>query len=216
MNIIPGGRFPRPSIAIQRCKVALELKGDVDMRNAVAQTALILILLLTGCTAALPPKTEVRQSYTLLGVKSYSLDMNCEKANVDPAINRSFLKGYCQMLEGSIKVAMQRINPELTYLDTKSDIRVNVTLEELQGGNAAARLWIGFGAGRSVSTVYVNVLRGTESLSEGRVTETTTLTNIMTGTYSNEDALMQDVPLLAKKLAEFISDPIKFKRENQI
>ena len=88
------------------------------MKNTVVQTALILILLSTGCTAALPPKTEVSRSYTLLGVKSYSLEMNCEKANVDPTINRSFLKGYCQMFEGSTKVAMQRINPELTYLDT--------------------------------------------------------------------------------------------------
>jgi len=45
--------------------------------------------------------------------------------------------------------------------------------------------------------------------------ETTTLTNLMTGTYSNEDALMQDVPLLARKIAEFVNDPVKFKKENQ-
>jgi hypothetical protein len=167
------------------------------MKNAVMQSALIFILLSTGCTAVLPLKTEVSGSYTMLGVKSYTLEMSCEKATVDPSINKAFLKGYCQMLEGSTKVAMQQVNPELTYLDTKSDIKVNITLEELQGGNAAARFWIGFGAGRSVSTAYVSVLRGNELLSEGRITETTTLTNIMTGTYSNEDALMQDVPLLS-------------------
>ena len=47
------------------------------------------------------------------------------------------------------------------------------------------------------------------------ITETTTLTNLMTGNYSNKDALMQYVPLVARKVAEFVNDPVKYKNENQ-
>ncbi len=92
----------------------------------------------------------------------------------------------------------------------------DVTLEELHGGSAAARFWVGFGAGRTVSTVYVKVLKGQELMAEGRITETTTLTNVLTGTYSNEDSLMQDVLLVARKIAEFVNDPVKFKKDNQL
>jgi hypothetical protein len=115
------------------------------------------------------------------------------------------------MLEGSIKLSLQKTNPEFQYTNTGSNLNIDVTLEELHGGSAAARFWIGFGAGRTVSTAYVRVLKGQELVAEGRITETTTLTNLITGNYSNEDALMQDVPQLARKIAEFVNDPVKFK-----
>jgi hypothetical protein len=175
----------------------------------------ISILFLMGCTATLPPKVEISGSYSLQGLKSYALKLNCEKANIDPSFKKSFASSYCQMLEGSIKLSLQKTNPEFQYTNTSSELDINVTLEELHGGSAAARFWIGFGAGRTVSTVYVKVLKGQELIAEGRITETTTLTNLMTGTYSNEDALMQDVPLVARKIAEFVNDPVKFKKENQ-
>ena len=175
----------------------------------------VSILFLFGCTATLPQKTEVSSSYSLKGLNSYSLTVNCEKANVDPAFSKSFTTSYCQMLEGSIKLQLQKTNPEFQNAPTNSDLDIHVTLEELHGGSAAARLWIGFGAGRTVSTAYVKITRGQESLAEGRITETTTLTDIMRGTYSNEDALMQDVILVAKKIAGFVNDPVKFKEENQ-
>jgi hypothetical protein len=175
----------------------------------------ISILFLIGCTATLPQKTELSRSYSLHGLKSYTLKLNSEKANVDPSFNKSFASSYCQMLEGSIKLSLQKTNPEFQYTNTNSDLHIDVTLEELHGGSAAARFWIGFGAGRTVSTVYVMVLKGQELMAESRITETTTLTDIIKGNYSNEDALMQDVPLLARKIAEFVNDPTKFKKENQ-
>jgi hypothetical protein len=180
----------------------------------ILATLFVSIIIFAGCTATLPPKSDVSSSYSVVGLKSYSLKTNCEQANVDPAFNKTFLSGYCEMLQGSTKLALQKVNPALKYTDANSDMNIDVQLEELHGGNAAARFWIGFGAGRSVSTVFVKVFKGPELMSESRITETTTLTNLMTGTYENEDALMQDVPLLAKKIAEFVNDPVKFKREN--
>ena len=175
----------------------------------------ISILFLIGCMATLPPKMEINSSYSLQGLKSYALKLNCENVKIDPSFNPSFASSYCQMLEGSIKLTLQKTNPEFQYTNASSDLNIDVTLEELHGGSAAARFWIGFGAGRSVSTVYVKVLKGRELIAEGRITETTTLTNVMSGNYSNEDAVMQDVPLVARKIAGFVSDPVKFKKEYQ-
>lgn len=175
----------------------------------------ITILFLIGCTATLPQKAEISRSYSLQGLKSYALKLNSEKTNIDPSFSKSFASAYCQMLEGSIKLSLQKTNPEFQYTNTSSDLNIDVTIEELHGGSAAARFWIGFGAGRAVSTVYVRVLKGQELLAEGRITETTTMTNLITGNYSNEDALMQDVPPLAGKIAAFVNDPLKFKKDNQ-
>jgi hypothetical protein len=171
----------------------------------------ITTLFLIGCTATLPQKAEISRSYSLQGLKTYILKLNCEKANVDTSFSKSFASSYCQMLEGSIKLSLQKTNPEFQDTKTVSDLNIDVILEELHGGSAAARFWIGFGAGRTVSTAYVRVLKGQELVAEGRITETTTLTNLITGNYSNEDALMQDVPQLARKIAEFVNDPVKFK-----
>jgi hypothetical protein len=174
----------------------------------------ISIVLFAGCTAALPPKTEISSSYSIVGLKTYTLKTSCEQANVDPAIDQTFLSGYCQMLQGSTKLALQKVNPALKYTEANSDMNIDVALEELHGGNAAARFLIGFGAGRSVSTLFVRVFKAQELMAESRITETTTFTNLMTGTYENEDALMQDVPLLARKIAEFVNDPVKYRKEN--
>ncbi len=175
----------------------------------------IYILFLTGCAATLPPKAEMSPSYSLQGLKFYDLNLNCEKAKVDESFNKSFASSYCQMLEGSIKLSLQKTNPDFQYSKTSPELGLDVTLEQIHGGSAAARFWIGFGAGRTVSTVYVKVFKKQELIAEGRITETTTLTNLMSGNYSNEDALMQDVPLVARKIADFVNNPSKFKEENQ-
>ncbi len=75
----------------------------------------ISFLFLVGCTATLSQKMEISPSYSLQGLNSYALKMNCEKANIDPSLNKSFPSSYCQMLEGSIKLSLQKTNPEFQY-----------------------------------------------------------------------------------------------------
>jgi len=171
----------------------------------------IIFIVLVGCTTTLPPKIEISKSYSLLGVKSYSLTLNSNGVNLDPSFSAAFLASYCQALDGNIRLALQRESPEFQYAGAGSDLNIEVSLEALRGGNAAARFWVGFGAGRSVSSVYVRVLKKQEILSEGRITETTTLPNFATNNFSNEDAIMQDAPLLARSIATFIKDPVKYE-----
>ncbi|OPY88220.1 MAG: hypothetical protein A4E71_00595 [Smithella sp. PtaU1.Bin162] len=175
---------------------------------------LLSVILIMGCTATLPQKMEISKNYSLLGAKSYSLKIDNSKANIDPNLNKNFLSGYTQLLESNVKMALLKIAPELNYINDNSDISIEINIEEIHGGSAAARFWVGFGAGRSVSTVFVKVFKKGEIQAEARITETTTLTNLATGNYSNEDALMQDVPLISRNIAEFISNPSEYKEKN--
>jgi len=176
---------------------------------------LILIsVIFMGCTAALPQKMEIDKNYSLLGVKSYSLKIDNSKTNIDPNLNKNFLSGYTQLLEGNVKMALLKEVPELHHSNDNSDISIEINIEEIHGGSAAARFWVGFGAGRSVSTVFVKVFKKGAIQSEARITETTTLTNLATGNYSNEDALMQDIPLISRNIAEFIRNPSEYKEKD--
>jgi hypothetical protein len=176
---------------------------------------LISSMLFAGCASTLPAKFDVKSNYSLLGVKSFVIKAQCDKASLDPSLNKSFAANYCQMLEGAVKMELSRTNRDFQYVPAGGDLNVDIVLEMLDGGSAAARFWVGFGAGRSVSTVFVRISRGTETLAEARITETTTMPNMVTNQWTNEDALMQDVPLVARSIAAFVNDPEKYKKESQ-
>lgn len=180
----------------------------------------IIILLLSsvffaGCASTLPPKIAVKSNYSLLGVKSCVVKAQCDKAALDPAIPKAFAANYCQMLEGAVKMELSKANPDFQYSPAAGDLNIDITLEALHGGSAAARFWVGFGAGRSISTVFVRVSRGVEPLAETRITETTTMPNFISNNLSNENALMQDVPAVAKNIAAFVNNPAKYQKESQ-
>ena len=176
---------------------------------------LVSITMMASCASTLPPKLDVKSNYSLLGVKSCVITTQCDKATIDPSINKSFAANYCQMLEGAVKMELSRTNRDFQYVQAGGDLNVDIVLEVLDGGSAAARFWVGFGAGRSISTVFVRVTRGAEPLAEARITETTTMPNMLTNQWTNEDALMQDVPLMARSIAAFVNDPEKYKKESQ-
>lgn len=165
-------------------------------------------VLVGGCTTALPPKAIVSDDYSLLGVESYSLTLSGEGVDLDPSLGAEFLANYLLALEGNLRVAMCSRAPEYRYAARDdADLSIDVSLETLQGGSAAARFWIGYGAGQTVSTVYVRIRRDGRLVAEGRVTETTSLVDIWSGNYANDQAIMQDCPRLAQAVVEFVSGP---------
>ena len=168
----------------------------------------VITAFLVGCASTLPSKNIVTKSYSLIGVKTYSINLTCNRAEVTN-LDRSFLEGYCQALEGSTKMTLRKKLPEIRYEKENPDLIIKGDLERIHGGSGAARFWIGFGAGRSITTLYVKIYKGQDLMAERRITETTTLMNLMSGNYSNEDAIIQDAPLVARKVADFISDPLK-------
>ena len=165
----------------------------------------IALTLATGCTATLPAKVKFDPSYSLEGVKTVSIQTHCEDAlivDVDPA----FKDGYCDALTANIKLAIKR-KMRVTTTENEPDLMVDTKLEEIRGGSAAARFWVGFGAGRSVTTVYVKIIRNQHIIAESRITETTTMPDVVGGSFSNEDAILRDAHLVANKVANFVVNP---------
>ena len=174
------------------------------LANRVILSCFTLTLAM-GCTPTLPEKVKVEPSYALEGIKTVSVQIHCEEAlivDVEPA----FKDGYCEALGANIKHAVKR-KLRLIYTENDPDLMVDTKLEEVRGGSAATRFWIGFGAGQSVTTMYVKIIRNQNIIAEGRITETTTMPDIVGGSYSNEDAILQDAPRVANKVADFVVNP---------
>ena len=116
----------------------------------------------------------------------------------------SVIENYCSILESNIKLSLQRKNQNWHHDRETPEIIIETALEQIRGGSAAARLWIGLGAGRSVTTVHIKILKNNEVIAERRFNETTTLPNIASDSWSNEDAILQDAHLIADKIAKFV------------
>jgi hypothetical protein len=185
------------------------------MKNIPMIMMLISSVLLAGCASTPPPR---------IAVKNCVIKVQCDKANIDPSLPSSLFDGkpfaayYCQTLEDAVKRELSKINPAFQYIPAGGDFNVDIVLEVLHGGSADVRFWTNFilpinpvlGAGQSITTVFVRSSRGANLLAETRITETTTVRSI-----SNEDVLIMDVPLVARNIAAFINDPVKYQKETQ-
>jgi hypothetical protein len=177
-----------------------------------ALISIIIIVVITGCTATLPPKGEIREPYSLENFNSFGMILDCKEATIT-GVPENFTTDYCTVLEGNIKSSLRNLNATWSYDKEVPDVLINTKLEEINGGSSAARFWVGFGAGKAITTVYVEVIKGNKVLAEQRIIETTSFTNLISQNYSNDAAIMQDAPLLARKIAEFVKNPIEFGKE---
>lgn len=172
----------------------------------------IILTVMTGCTATLPPKGEIREPYSLENFNSFATTLNCKETKIS-GVPENFAADYCPALEGNIKLSLRNLNSKWRYDNEAPDVLIYTQLEEINGGSSAARFWVGFGAGKAVTTVYVKVIKANNVLAEQRISETTSFTNVMSQNYSNDVAIMQDAPLISKKIAEFVKNPTEFGKE---
>ena len=181
------------------------------MRALVASlTTVFVSSLVIGCASTLPTQTTVSNSYNLEGVKTVSVSTHCTDPKLDN-VDASFVADYCQILGSSAKLAIKSKNASWQIRDDISDAQIDIRLEELYGGSAQARFWVGFGAGKTATTVYVTVKRNNSVIAEGRLIETSTMPNVNAGNWSNESLLTQDAQLIGRKIANFVADPASFK-----
>lgn len=175
--------------------------------------AVFAILMISGCASKLPETSIIEEGYSSGAIKTYALNVDCSQAEVTD-LQPNFPETYCQVLEGNLKLAISQENPGWTYKEEGYDLLVESKLEQIHGGSAAARFWIGFGAGRSVTTLNVKLSQDGQLVAERRFNETTTMPNIISDNWTNEDAITQDAPLVAKKVASFIKDPVEYSKES--
>ena len=182
------------------------------MKKIIEVTFFFAIVIIVSCAATLPDKGAIKNNYSIADVKTFSSTLNCENTKVT-RVSPNFVQDYCQVLQSNIKMALKRENPNFQFEENSPDLKIKTILEQIHGGSAAARFWLGFGAGRSITTIHVTVEKNDKIIAERWITETTTFTNLMTGTYANEDAILQDAPLIARKIAEFVKDPVTFEKK---
>lgn len=173
---------------------------------------LLFCLLLSGCAPTLPDYDVISKDYSLLGSKTFKSTVDCSKASV-VAVAPDFITGYCPLIESQLKSSIQRQNPNLEYSTELPDIVIESKIEQINGGSAGARFWVGFGAGRSVTTIFTRVSKGGQIIAERRFSETTTMPTM--GVWDNDSAILQDAPIVAKKIATFIRDPLAYNMPQQ-
>ena len=93
-----------------------------------------------------------------------------------------------------------------------ADLVIATELLEIDGGSAAMRFWIGFGAGAIVSRAKVSMLDRA-----GRVLATTEIsqrTTCPTGGCDNENEALvrENLKLLAASAAGFIGNPVEYQK----
>ena len=184
------------------------------MKKIVEVIFFFAIVTIVGCAATLPDKGSIQKNYSINDVKTFSSTLNCENTKVTD-VRPNFIQDYCKVLQTNLNMALKRENPNFQFEENSPDLKIKAILEQVHGGSAAARFWVGFGAGRSITTLYVTVEKNDKIIAERRFTETTTMPNIVSGAYANEDAILQDAPLIAHKIAEFVKDPVAFEEKTK-
>ena len=176
---------------------------------------LLIVLVVTfgaGCANTLPNKVNMSKSYSIEGVKTYIIKTTCADAKVEH-LAKTILSYYCQGLEDNIKLALRITNPEFNYDVNSTDLSIDANLEVLNGGSNTARFWVGFGAGRSITTIYIKVFKGSSVIAEGRITETSGFS--LTAETENESTILRDLPLMAKRIAAFVNNPLSAKTQEE-
>lgn len=175
------------------------------MKISTKISIFLTLFYLVGCVSAKTDKS-INQTGSVEEFKTFSSLLNCEKTKATD-VRPGFPKDYCQILEANLKMALQRENLNLKYAAENPDFVVQATVEEISGGTKIDLFWFGFGVDRSVTKVFVEVIKNDNVVAKRSITETTIMPILTTNKFVNEDAILQDVPLIARKIAEFVKNP---------
>ena len=168
-----------------------------------------MAVMLAGCASTLPPKVSVGNDFKTTGVKTISVKIDCTDTKTDD-INPASVPDYRKMLIAATKASI-REKTGYKIVENATDVDIKITLEQMVGGNAAARFLVGLGAGRSIITTYVDVVRNGKIIAEGRLIETSTIPNIVGSAWTKEELIKQDIGIIAGKIADFVADPRNFE-----
>lgn len=96
-----------------------------------------------------------------------------------------------------------------------ADITITTQLLEVDGGSAALRFWVGFGAGEIMSRVNVSIQDKRGQILATSDISTHTTCPLGACTEENEPAVRQNLKNLAASAAEFIANPEEFAKKKE-
>jgi hypothetical protein len=92
------------------------------------------------------------------------------------------------------------------------DLTIKTEILQIDGGSAAMRFWVGFGAGAVSSTVKISVVDNTgRLLASSEITERT-ICPMGACTEDNKTIVLENLDQLAVAAATFISDPAAYEK----
>ena len=127
-----------------------------------------------------------------------------------------------QIFAGHLKDALSPGHPawRITVADEKApapeaDITISTALMLVDGGSAAMRFWLGFGAGAITSVVKVSISdKSGRALAASEITQRTSCPLGACG-EENEVLVRENLKLLAASAAEFVSNPAEYERKRK-
>jgi hypothetical protein len=172
-------------------------------RGTVIAGGIICLLATGGCAAKLPEHSYIKDGYDIKGHRSFVTQVDCADAQV-ANLAPGFAGSYCDVLASNIKLQLVSSTGHWQAAEA-APLEIKTKLETLNGGNAATRFWISYGAGRALTGIYVEVFEDGQLIAAKRFSETSWVADL--AAWSNEALISRDAPLVAKKVADFVLDP---------
>lgn len=127
-----------------------------------------------------------------------------------------------QIFAGHLRDALAPKHPawRITLADEKgpapeADITISTELTLVDGGSAAMRFWVGFGAGAIMSVVQVSIADKTgRALAASEISQRTTCPLGACG-EENEPLVRENLKLLAASTADFVSNPAEYEKKRK-
>ncbi len=180
----------------------------------------VLVFLCAACSTSLPDQAQILgtlpQNTRAITIRSIPMKPGTVK-NVEadmrdaPSLFARFLKQALTRKQPAWQVELlegQTGTPD-------SDFFVNTEIVDIEGGNSAARFWIGLGAGAAHTTVQVSLVdRSGKELANARISEPT-VCPIGFCLDDNEVVIRRDLEILAGNVADFIINPAEYQRQKE-
>lgn len=97
----------------------------------------------------------------------------------------------------------------------ETDITISAELTLVDGGSAAMRFWLGFGAGAITSVAQVSVSdKAGRALAAGEITQRTSCP-LGACSEENEVLVRENLKQLAASAAEFVSNPVEYEKKRK-
>lgn len=127
-----------------------------------------------------------------------------------------------RIFAGHLKEALGPRRPawRITVVDDKApapeaDVTIATELAQVDGGSAAKRFWLGFGAGAIMSVVQVSITdKSGRALAASEISQRTTCPMGACG-EENEVLVRANLKQLAESTAEFVSNPAEFESKRK-
>lgn len=202
-----------------------QIRDNTQMLGGANMKKIISLLFIAGLTGAGCTTTE--ETAGRMSIQA-QVPPETRSAMIRPmpmqlgALKNVNLHDAPQIFAGYLKDALSPGRPtwRITVADEKApapeaDITISTELTLVDGGSAAMRFWIGFGAGAITSVAQVSISdKSGRTLAASEITQRTSCPLGACG-EENEVLVRENLKQLAASAAEFVSNPAEYERKRR-